>query len=175
MKIQSKPRSLQKGWSARYFHSRRIKCMVVSSIRPFWHTYRYIGRFSKPNQLLSRQKGYAKRLIRGLSRHKRFFHVGRSLLGRHIVDLDWYFDKTKEANRRLDFATAEHNAKQREVLFTATNARNRKAYYFNPLAKANHWLEVIKASSALPYLYKQGVPLVTEGVQTRNNRILTFI
>ena len=112
---------------------------------------------------LSRQKGYAKRLIRGLSRHKRFFHVGRSLLGRHIVDLDWYFDKTKEANRRLDFATAEDNAKQREVLFTATNARNRKAYYFNPLAKANHWLEVIKASSALPYLYKQGVPLVTEG------------
>lgn len=111
---------------------------------------------------LSRQKGYAKRLIRGLSRHKRFFNVGRSLLGKHMVDLDWYFDKTKEANRRLDFATAEDNSKQREVLFTATNARNRKAYYFNPLDNANDWVEVIKASSALPYLYKQGVPLVTE-------------
>ena len=30
---------------------------------------------------VARQKGYAKRLIRGLTRHKRFFHVGRGLLG----------------------------------------------------------------------------------------------
>ena len=33
---------------------------------------------------LARQKGYAKRLIRGLSRNKRFFQLGRGLMGKHL-------------------------------------------------------------------------------------------
>ena len=62
---------------------------------------------------LARQKGYAKRLIRGLSRQKRFFRLGRGLMGKHIVDLDWYFDKTTEANRAIDFATAKQSLGER--------------------------------------------------------------
>ena len=34
---------------------------------------------------LARQKGYAKRLIRGLSRHKRFFQLGRGLMGKLVI------------------------------------------------------------------------------------------
>ncbi len=111
---------------------------------------------------VARQKGYAKRLIRGLTRHKRFFQMGRGLMGKHIVDLDWYFDKTQEANRLLDLDTAKSNVTNREILFTATNSRNRKAYFLNPMKSQNNWVELIKASSALPLLYKQGVPLHTE-------------
>ncbi|BCO18432.1 MULTISPECIES: patatin-like phospholipase family protein [unclassified Alteromonas] len=110
---------------------------------------------------VARQKGYAKRLIRGLTRHKRFFQLGRALTGKHIVDLDWYFDKTREAKRLLDFDTALENVHGREILFTATNVRDRKAYYLNPLTSQNAWVDLIKASSALPMLYKQGVPLTT--------------
>lgn len=108
---------------------------------------------------VARQKGYAKRLIRGLTRHKRFFQLSRGLLGKHIVDLDWYFDKTQETKRKLDFDTAKQNVHGREILFTATNIRDRKAYLLNPLTHTNQWLDLIKASSALPFLYKQGVPL----------------
>ena len=43
---------------------------------------------------LSGQKGYAKRFISELSRRKRFYQLGRGLVGGNIVDLDWYFDKT---------------------------------------------------------------------------------
>lgn len=111
---------------------------------------------------VARQKGYAKRLIRGLTRHKRFFQMGRGLMGKHIVDLDWYFDKTQEANRLLDLDTAKSNVADREILFTATNARDRKAYFLNPMKSQNNWVELIKASSALPLLYKQGVPLHTK-------------
>jgi predicted patatin/cPLA2 family phospholipase len=111
---------------------------------------------------VSRQKGYAKRLIRGLTRHKQFFQVGRGLLGKHIVDLDWYFEKTKEAKRALDLQTAMNNVEEREILFTATNVRDRQAYFLSPKASKNDWIELIKASSALPLLYKQGVPLVAE-------------
>lgn len=111
---------------------------------------------------VARQKGYAKRLIRGLTRHKRFFQMGRGLVGKHIVDLDWYFQKTQEANRLLDLDTAKSNVTNREILFTATNARDRKAYFLNPMKSQNNWVDLIKASSALPLLYKQGVPLHTE-------------
>lgn len=111
---------------------------------------------------VARQKGYAKRLIRGLTRHKRFFQMGRGLVGKHIVDLDWYFQKTQEANRLLDLDTAKSNVANREILFTATNARDRKAYFLNPMKSQNNWVDLIKASSALPLLYKQGVPLHTE-------------
>ena len=108
---------------------------------------------------LARQKGYAKRLIRGLSRNKRFFQLGRGLMGKHIVDLDWYFDKTKEVNRAIDFKTAKTSLGERELLITATNARDRKAYYLSPTCEEHQWRELLKASSALPFLYKQGVKL----------------
>ena len=108
---------------------------------------------------VARQKGYAKRLIRGLTRHKRFFQMGRGLMGKHIVDLDWYFEKTREANRLLDLNTAMQNVAEREILFTATNARDRQAYFLNPMKSTHNWVDLIKASSALPLLYKQGVPL----------------
>ena len=108
---------------------------------------------------LARQKGYAKRLIRGLSRNKRFFQLGRGLMGKHIVDLDWYFDKTKEVNRAIDFKTAKTSLGERVLLITATNARDRKAYYLSPTGEEHQWRELLKASSALPFLYKQGVKL----------------
>lgn len=108
---------------------------------------------------LARQKGYAKRLIRGLSRHKQFFQLGRGLLGKSIVDLDWYFDKTTEFNRALDFKTAKTSLGERELLITATNARDRKPYFLTPTGEDKQWRELLKASSALPFLYKQGVKL----------------
>lgn len=111
---------------------------------------------------VARQKGYAKRLIRGLTRHKRFFQMGRGLLGRHIVDLDWYFDKTQEANRYLNLDVAKANVGDRQILFTATNMRDRKAYYLNPMTSKHNWVDLIKASSALPLLYKRGVKLTTQ-------------
>ncbi|MBH0025927.1 MULTISPECIES: patatin-like phospholipase family protein [unclassified Pseudoalteromonas] len=108
---------------------------------------------------LARQKGYAKRLIRGLSRNKRFFQLGRGLMGKHIVDLDWYFDKTTEVKRAIDFKTAKTSLGERELLITATNARDRKPYYLSPTGEDNQWRDLLKASSALPFLYKEGVKL----------------
>lgn len=112
---------------------------------------------------LSRQKGYANRLIRGLSRHKRFYQLGRGLVGGNVVDLDWYFDKTSKGRLALDISAARKSLGQRELLITATNSRDRQAYFLSPKGNNNDWRELLKASSALPFLYKQGVNLlVTE-------------
>jgi predicted patatin/cPLA2 family phospholipase len=68
---------------------------------------------------LSRQQGYAKQLIRGLSRHKRFYQLGRGLVGGNVVDLDWYFDQTTQGRFALDFTTAARSLGPRELLITA--------------------------------------------------------
>jgi predicted patatin/cPLA2 family phospholipase len=108
---------------------------------------------------LSRQKGYAKRLIRGLSRNKRFFQLGRGLIGKNIIDLDWYFDKITESNRAIDFNIARQTLGQRQLLITTTNAADRKPYFLSPTGSNHQWRELLKASSALPFLYKNGVKL----------------
>lgn len=122
----------------------------------------FIGTSSGSQNLtsfLSRQKGYAKRLIRGLSRQKRFYKPGRGLMGGNVVDLDWYFDKTIQGRFALDFAAAKKSLGARELLITATNSRDRKGYFLRPNGNSNHWRKLLKASSALPFLYKEGVKL----------------
>ena len=110
------------------------------------------------SSFLARQKGYAKRLIRGLSRHKRFYRLGRGLVGGNVVDLDWYFEQTRQGMFKLDLNAATASLGHRQLLITTTNASDRKGYLFSPSSKSQ-WRELLKASSALPFLYKQGVKL----------------
>jgi predicted patatin/cPLA2 family phospholipase len=123
----------------------------------------FIGTSSGAQNLtsfLSGQKGYAKRLIVGPSRRKRFYQISRGLLGGNIVDLDWYFDKTIQGDLALDFAAARKTLGQREFLITATNSRDRQGYFLSPNGENSNWRQLLKASSALPFLYKQGVKLM---------------
>jgi len=110
------------------------------------------------SSFLARQKGYAKRLIRGLSRHKRFYRLGRGLVGGNVVDLDWYFEQTRQGMFKLDLNAATASLGHRQLLITTTNASDRKGYFLSPSSKGQ-WRELLKASSALPFLYKQGVKL----------------
>lgn len=110
------------------------------------------------SSFLARQKGYAKRLIRGLSRHKRFYRLGRGLVGGNVVDLDWYFQQTRQGMFKLDLNAATASLGHRQLLITTTNASDRKGYFLSPSSKSQ-WRELLKASSALPFLYKQGVKL----------------
>jgi predicted patatin/cPLA2 family phospholipase len=108
---------------------------------------------------LSRQKGYASRIILGLSCNKRFCQFSRGVRGGNVVDLDWYFERTIEGNFALDFKVARKSLGQRELLIAATNSRNRQSYYLKPNRDNNHWRQLLKASSAFPFLYRHGVKL----------------
>ncbi len=108
---------------------------------------------------LSRQKGYAQRLIRNLSSQKRFYQLRRGFVGGNVVDLDWYFDKTIRGQFALDFEAAKKSLGKRELLITATNSGDRNSYFLRPNGDSNYWRQLLKASSALPFLYRQGVKL----------------
>jgi predicted patatin/cPLA2 family phospholipase len=120
---------------------------------------------------LSGQKGYAKRFISGLSRRKRFYRLGRGLVGGNVIDLDWYFNKTIQGSFALDFTAARKTLGHRELLITATNSRNRQGYFLSPTGDNNHWRQLLKASSALPFLYKQGVKLATRLTDSSANQV----
>lgn len=106
---------------------------------------------------LTQQSGYAKRSIMQLSKHPEFFNMKRSFLGGHTVDLDWYFNKAQEPEYQLNLNCAQAQLQHRQLLFSATNTNGFRPALLEPTADS--WLIMLKASSALPYLYKKGVAI----------------
>ena len=103
------------------------------------------------------QKGFGRHSITSLSRDPRFFKLSRTFIGKHAVDLDWYFNQVDQAENKLNIGCGEERLKKRKLLFSATKADDRKATFFEPTR--DNWLNVLKASSALPILYKKGVKI----------------
>ena len=101
------------------------------------------------------QKGFARRAIFGLTQHSRFFSLKRSLLKKSAVDLDWYFDQFEGGPYSLNIDQGLKRLEGRKLLFSATRVSNRKAEFFQP--NQDNWFQLLKASSALPLLYRQGV------------------
>ncbi len=106
------------------------------------------------------QKGFGQRSIMQLSKHSNFFKFHRALVGRSAVDLDWYFSQVEQHEHNLNVDCALTRLKARRLLFSATKVSDRRAEFFEP--KADNWLTMLKASSALPILYKKGVKIGQE-------------
>lgn len=106
---------------------------------------------------LAKQRGFAQRSIVELSRDKHFFDLKRPLLGGNTVDLDWYFAQASQGKYQLNVTKAVSALAQRQILFTATRVSDYRPVYFSP--NSDNWLTLLKASSALPFLYKQGVEI----------------
>ncbi|MFT5808007.1 MAG: putative patatin/cPLA2 family phospholipase [Moritella dasanensis] len=106
---------------------------------------------------MTRQSGHAKRSIMQLSKHPEFFDMKRPLSGRNTVDLDWYFDRVNDPEYQLNMNCAQAQLKNRQLLFSATTINGFCPAFLEPTA--DNWLTMLKASSALPYLYKKGVAI----------------
>jgi len=106
---------------------------------------------------MTKQTGYAKKSIMELSKHPNFFNIKRPLIGESTVDLDWYFEQVDSPSHKLDIEYANAQMESRRLLFSATNAQDLTPSFFDP--RKDGWLATLKASSALPFLYKQGVSI----------------
>lgn len=109
---------------------------------------------------MTRQFGHAKGSILELSQHPEFFNMSRSLRGGHIVDLDWYFNQVSDPDYQLNLNCACSQLQQRKLLFSATKVNGLESQFFEPTA--DNWLTLLKATSALPFLYKNGVDIAGE-------------
>jgi predicted patatin/cPLA2 family phospholipase len=106
---------------------------------------------------MSRQSGHAKRSIMQLSKHPKFFNLKRPLLGKNTVDLDWYFNQVNDIEYQLNMDCAQNQLQNRQLLFTATTKNGLCPSFLEPTS--DNWMTTLKASSALPYLYKKGVEI----------------
>ncbi|PKG55920.1 patatin family protein [Shewanella sp. Choline-02u-19] len=117
---------------------------------------------------ITNQPGFAQTSIASLSRDPHFFNLGRPLIGRSTIDLDWYFNRVGVVNEKgngllthkLNTECGFKRLKQRELLISTTNSSNYQAQFFSP--NQDNWLTLLKASSALPFLYRKGVKLGDE-------------
>ncbi len=110
---------------------------------------------------ISRQQGYAYSLITMLTKLDNFFSPWRMLRKKNVMDLDWYFKQTQEKLFYFDEAQAVANSQNRTVRFSASNPALFETTMMDPNAEG--WLESLKYSSAIPYLY-QSASLVDGGV-----------
>lgn len=96
--------------------------------------------------------------------HKNFISYSRFIRGGHLVDLDWLFDTTLSQSH-LDFNAIYRDGKPLYVC--VTDVHSGKPVYIN--TTSNNLKDVIKASAALPLLYRKfpvidGRPMTDGGV-----------
>lgn len=101
------------------------------------------------------QAGYARRVITRYTTNSAFFNPLRFIRGGHLIDLDWLVDTTaKEFPLRIQAGLDLLNS-GREFYMGASRSDDFSAAFLKP--DADNWLDIIRASSAIPGFYREGV------------------
>jgi len=104
------------------------------------------------------EQGYARRAFAELTMAPDFFVPYRWLLKRSVIDLDGYFDKSmNDPEYRLPYQHLDAVKTRRQLQFVATCRESLEALYLEP--DSSTVMNFLKASSAVPFLYKEGVRL----------------
>lgn len=109
---------------------------------------------------MSEQTGFAYSAISHLTMDDRFFSLMSGLRGKSALNLDWYFKQVKSPTYRLDISRAKQNAQHRKLRFATTSLERVKTQMLNP--EESGWIKSLKASSAIPLLYRPGVKVKGE-------------
>ncbi|CNH53554.1 patatin [Yersinia thracica] len=113
------------------------------------------------------QPGYARRVITRYTTTANFFNPLRFVRGGHLIDLDWLVDITSQQLPLAMDQAEQHLREGREFLMCACRSDDFEPTYISPTRES--WLPAIKASSAIPGLYRQGVDL--DGVSYQDGGI----
>lgn len=109
---------------------------------------------------LCNQRGYARNVISRYTTRREFFNPLRFVRGGNLIDLDWLMDSTaSQSPLAMSHAQALFD-KGKEFYMCACRSDDFKADYFSPTRDS--WLNILKASSAIPGFYRSGVEI--EGI-----------
>ena len=118
-----------------------------------------IGVSSGAQNLLSYwlgEQGYARRLIEELTTKPSFYVPYRWLIAKSVVDLDQYFSQVEiDPKYRLPLESFDLLVRKKPLIFVATDKHSGEAVYLEPTSTTV--LEYLKASSAVPILYRKAV------------------
>ncbi len=105
---------------------------------------------------LAGQYRHGYRTIINYTTQPEFYNWKRFLQGGHAIDLDWLWKATK-ADNPLHINQAVKNLGKKQFLIGLTHAKRGEASYH--YATADHWQTLLKASSAIPGLYRSPVSI----------------
>jgi predicted acylesterase/phospholipase RssA len=103
------------------------------------------------------QQGYARKVITRYTTSRQFFDPMRFVRGGNLIDLDWLVEATsQQMPLAMNYAEAQF-ALGKELWLCACRGDDYSASYFSPTPQT--WLDLIRASSAIPGFYRSGVLL----------------
>ncbi len=103
------------------------------------------------------QRGYAWRVITRYTTQREFFDPVRFVRGGHLIDLDWLVDSTAQTMPLAMDQAAKLFDQGKRFYLCACRSDDYTPEYFSPAADT--WLDLIRASSAIPGFYRNGVTL----------------
>ncbi len=105
-----------------------------------------------------RRHGYARRAIEHLTAEPDFYVPYRWFGAKSVIDLDGYFERTvADPDYVIPYAELPRYVGGRRITFVATCRETLEPRYLEP--GTDDALACMKASSAVPLLYRPGVPL----------------
>lgn len=100
--------------------------------------------------------GYARRMIADLTTQPDFYVPYRWLLNRNVIDLDGYFSQVESnPEYQLPLNNFDSLTRKKPIVFVATNKQTAESVYLRP--DSISLIEHLKASSAVPFLYRHAV------------------
>ncbi len=103
------------------------------------------------------QRGYARRVIMRYTTSREFFNPVRFVRGGNLIDLDWLLDSTSHQMPLAMDAASRLFDSGKEFWMCASRGDDYSAGYFSP--HKENWLDIIRASSAIPGFYRTGALL----------------
>lgn len=108
---------------------------------------------------IARQPGFAHQFITRFTTQNRFFNLFKYVRNRQDMDLDWAFDASGVTDAdKMGLKIAQSVLKNRYAYACATNAKTLEPHFFHMFEEEN-WVEVLKATCAIPRLYPSTVKI----------------
>lgn len=106
---------------------------------------------------LCNQPGYGRKVIMRYTTKREFFDPVRFVRGGNLIDLDWLVESTAgQMPLKMDTASRLFDA-GKKFYMCACRGDDYSASYFSPTPQ--NWLDILRASSAIPGFYRSGVAL----------------
>lgn len=110
----------------------------------------------------ARARQYAQTAIESLTTEQQFFRPARFFTGGNVIDLDWYFDQV-EHNGKVRFPTEPSGlTKDSNFYAVASHFDSFDPHYLHTWHE--NMFDHLKASSAIPFLYRPGVLVSGHGM-----------
>lgn len=118
------------------------------------------------SSFLARQNKRHYRIFTQIAPSPDFISLKRMLTGGSYMDLDWLWN-TVESSIPLDTNNIDKNLSGKECYIVCTGVETGAPMYLSPMGC--EWIEILKASSALPLLYRHfprisGIPMIDGGI-----------